>query len=156
MSSDPSLQSAANLFERAQDVSVVNSSLNVVGRDQVSRLPILRHSTTELTCSSQINVDQSVHTHVYHGAIIAAATIGPSDSKKAADHSNLPEGPIKNAPNPSTLFQGRRPELNELKKYFKPRVAGDSLARRSLLVYGMGGMGKTQLCRKFAEETSDQ
>ncbi|PPR01805.1 hypothetical protein CVT26_013164, partial [Gymnopilus dilepis] len=139
MSSDPSSQSAVNLFERAQDVSVVNSSLNVVGRDQ-------------------INIDHSVHTHVYHDATIAADALDRSDSKKAAGHSSLLEGPIKNTPNPSTLFQGRRSELDELKKYFKFRAAGDPLrvARRSLLVYGMGGMGKTQLCRKFAEETSDQ
>ncbi|PPQ96825.1 hypothetical protein CVT26_005994 [Gymnopilus dilepis] len=123
--------------DKAQDVAIVNGSLNVVGRDQ-------------------INIDQSVHTHVYHGATIAADTLEQSDSKNAAGHPNPPEGPIKNAPNPSALFQGRRSELNELKKFFKPCTAGDSCARRSLLVYGMGGMGKTQLCRKFAAETSDQ
>ena len=58
-------------------------------------------------------------------------------------------------PNPSPLFQGRRGELERLKNYFKPRANGE-LSRRSLLLYGMGGIGKTQICLKFTEEAARQ
>jgi len=59
-------------------------------------------------------------------------------------------------PNPSALFQGREAELERLKDYFKPRVNGEPPIRRSLLLYGMGGIGKTQICLKFAEEVAHQ
>ena len=58
-------------------------------------------------------------------------------------------------PNSSALFQGRRDELERLKDYFKPRTNGE-LSRRPLLLYGMGGIGKTQICLKFTEEAARQ
>jgi hypothetical protein len=42
----------------------------------------------------------------------------------------------------------------------KPRASFDAepnepLRRKCFLLYGMGGIGKTQICLKFAEENSD-
>ena len=50
---------------------------------------------------------------------------------------------------------GRREQLDRLKKYFAPRMAREPRRRRYFLLYGMGGIGKTQICLKFLEEMSD-
>ena len=104
----------------------------------------------------QINIDRSIHTHVYnHGATNTSEKM--NSPNEAGPSSSLAKVLTKSAPNPSALFQGRRSELEELKKHYElPRGANIARSRHSLLVYGMGGMGKTQLCRKFTEETSDQ
>ena len=49
----------------------------------------------------------------------------------------------------STLFTGRDEYLQELKDYFSSSI-GEK--RKSFLLYGLGGMGKTQICLKFIEE----
>ena len=61
--------------------------------------------------------------------------------------------PLK--PNSSALFMGRREQLDRLKKHFARRKDGEQLHRRYFLLYGMGGIGKTQICLKFLEEMSD-
>ena len=76
-------------------------------------------------------------------------------------NSNIYEGGTPNEallslkPNSSALFMGRREQLDRLKKHFSPRIGSDSLRRRYFLLYGMGGIGKTQICLKFLEEMSD-
>ena len=58
-------------------------------------------------------------------------------------------------PNPSNRFTGRTEVIAKLKKHFSTH-ANDSAQRRKLfLLYGMGGIGKTQICLKFIEEMSD-
>jgi len=59
-------------------------------------------------------------------------------------------------PRTSPLFLGRKSELDKLKAHFAPRRKGEQHTRRSLLLHGMGGIGKTQICLKFAEETIKQ
>ena len=49
----------------------------------------------------------------------------------------------------SIQFTGRDKYLQELKDYFSSSV-GEK--RNSFLLYGLGGMGKTQICLKFIEE----
>ena len=39
--------------------------------------------------------------------------------------------------------------LQKLKDYFSSNVVG---VRKSFLLHGMGGIGKTQICLKFTEE----
>ena len=62
--------------------------------------------------------------------------------------------PVK--PNSSIWFTGWTNILAKLKEHFT--VEGDSkLQRRKFfLLYGMGGIGKTQICLRFIEEMSDQ
>ncbi len=50
---------------------------------------------------------------------------------------------------------GRREQRDRLKKHFAHRVDGELLNRRYFLLYGMGGIGKTQICLKFLEEMSE-
>ena len=56
----------------------------------------------------------------------------------------------------STLFTGRDTYLEKLREHFTPRTSLNDLARRSFLLYGMGGIGKTQICLKFIENAEDQ
>jgi hypothetical protein len=51
------------------------------------------------------------------------------------------------------LFTGREHYLDILRQYFVPR--DKSRPRRSFLVYGMGGAGKTQISLKFVEDNAD-
>ncbi|KAF8670692.1 hypothetical protein AX14_005809, partial [Amanita brunnescens Koide BX004] len=67
--------------------------------------------------------------------------------------------PDKPAPPPlppqkhsSALFSGRGEYLQKLRDYFDSNVGGQ---RKSFLLYGLGGIGKTQICLKFAEENAD-
>ena len=53
---------------------------------------------------------------------------------------------------PSPRFTGQEKHLRRLHEYFVPL----SPHRKIFLLYGMGGVGKTQICLKFAEETSDR
>ena len=64
------------------------------------------------------------------------------------------EGVIPLMPNPSNCFTGRTEVIAELKRhFFNPN---DSTQKRKFfLLYGMGGIGKTQICLKFVEEMSD-
>ncbi|TFK34372.1 hypothetical protein BDQ12DRAFT_613608, partial [Crucibulum laeve] len=43
-----------------------------------------------------------------------------------------------------------------LKHYFSIRNGNGIAPRRSFLIYGLGGMGKTEIALKFAEDVSSQ
>ena len=62
--------------------------------------------------------------------------------------------PVPQKPNPSPLFTGRKDVLDKLGKIFVDRT--NNRPRRSCLLWGMGGIGKTQICLKFTEEMSDR
>ena len=51
----------------------------------------------------------------------------------------------------SALFTGRDKYLQRLRDYFLSSIEDK---RKSFLLYGLGGIGKTQICLKFIEETS--
>ena len=62
---------------------------------------------------------------------------------------------IPQKPNSSALFTGREDILEKLKHHFAPQDQGNT-QRTSFLLYGMGGIGKTQICLKFVEEMADR
>ena len=62
---------------------------------------------------------------------------------------------IPQKPNSSALFTGREEILETLKHHFAPQDQGNT-HRKSFLLYGMGGIGKTQICLKFVEEMADR
>ena len=62
--------------------------------------------------------------------------------------------PVPQKPDSSPIFTGRKDVLEELGKIFVHRA--DTGSRRSCLLWGMGGIGKTQICLKFTEEMSDR
>jgi hypothetical protein len=54
----------------------------------------------------------------------------------------------------SANFTGRRDYLTKLRDYFNVKP-DKPLPRKSFLLYGMGGIGKTQIGLKFTEDNSD-
>ena len=64
--------------------------------------------------------------------------------------------PVLQKPNSSSLFVGQKDVLNKLGKIFIH--CGDSklMTRCSCLLWGTGGIGKTQICLKFIEEISSR
>ena len=57
-------------------------------------------------------------------------------------------------PNPSSLFVGRKDVLDKLWKIFLHSADSKLMLRHSCLLWGTGGIGKTQICLKFLEEVS--
>ena len=62
--------------------------------------------------------------------------------------------PVTRRPNASSLFVGRKDVLDRLQKIFIQRADSKLISRRSCLLWGTGGIGKTQICLKFIEEIS--
>ena len=62
--------------------------------------------------------------------------------------------PVLQKPNSSPLFVGRKDVLDKLRKIFIHCADSKLISRRSCLLWGTGGIGKTQICLKFIEEMS--
>ena len=60
--------------------------------------------------------------------------------------------PVK--PNSSIRFTGRTNILAKLKEHFTAESNDRHHRRKLFLLYGMGGIGKTQICLRFIEEMS--
>jgi Holliday junction resolvasome RuvABC ATP-dependent DNA helicase subunit len=65
----------------------------------------------------------------------------------------IPDSP---KPNSSSLFIGRKDVLEKLEKIFVHGTDSKVMLRRSCLLWGTGGIGKTQICLKFMEGISDR
>ena len=72
-------------------------------------------------------------------------TIYAGTPEKAA----LSHLPLKHS---SAFFTGRDEYLQTLRDYFS---SGTGEKRKSFLLHGLGGMGKTQICLKFIEQNVD-
>ena len=62
---------------------------------------------------------------------------------------------IPQRPDSSAFFTGREDILEKLKNHFAATDQNNKF-RKSFLLYGMGGVGKTQICLKFVEEAADR
>ena len=60
-----------------------------------------------------------------------------------------PPAPLKHS---STFFTGRDEHLQRLKDHFSTNRESQ---RKSFLLHGLGGIGKTQICLKFIEQNPD-
>ena len=86
----------------------------------------------------------------------------PSSKPTALDlwqvniHGVRPTGVIPLMPNPSSRFTGRTEAIAKLKKHFLTNPDDVGQKRKVFLLYGMGGIGKTQICTKFVQEMSDR
>ena len=63
---------------------------------------------------------------------------------------------VPQTPNSSLIFTGRKDILNKLGKIFAPHAGSRVMPRCSCLLWGLGGIGKTQICLKFTEEQSSR
>ena len=66
------------------------------------------------------------------------------------------DGVIPLMPNPSIRFTGRTEVIAKLKRHFFTSTNDTVQKRKFFLLYGMGGIGKTQICLKFVEEMDDR
>ena len=64
------------------------------------------------------------------------------------------DGVIPLMPNPSNRFTGRTEVIAKLKRHFL-NTNDSAQKRKFFLLYGMGGIGKTQICLRFVEDMSD-
>ncbi|PPR02114.1 hypothetical protein CVT26_008844 [Gymnopilus dilepis] len=130
-------------FTKAKHFIATGNKFTTVGRDQIN----VGHV-------DQLNYIATNHFH-QHMSTARAESVGAVGFNALAQ---VPETQLKinHKPNPSTLFQGRQAELDQLKEFFGPRSADEPMSRRSVLLYGMGGIGKTQICLKFAEEIANE
>jgi len=71
-------------------------------------------------------------------------------------HRTTSDGVIPLMPNPSTRFIGRTEFIAKLERHFLTHINDAVQKRKFFLLYGMGGIGKTQICLKFVEEMSDR
>ena len=72
------------------------------------------------------------------------------------DNRATSDGVIPLMPNPSNRFTGRTNVIAKLKEHFSVNPNDSAQKRKIFLLYGMGGIGKTQICLKFIEDMSDQ
>ncbi|KIJ92912.1 hypothetical protein K443DRAFT_684912 [Laccaria amethystina LaAM-08-1] len=90
--------------------------------------------------------------NVVSGTIFAAGTINCSLANRTT-----PDAAVPLMPNSSMRFTGQTETLSKLKEHFSDtNTDSKHLRRKYFLLYGMGGIGKTQICLKFMEEMSDQ
>ena len=75
-------------------------------------------------------------------------------SDEIPKRNSLPKIEYKPRAPSSANFTGRRDYLAKLMNYFSIKP-DEPLRRKSFLLYGMGGIGKTQICLKFTEENPD-
>ncbi|KAJ7832009.1 P-loop containing nucleoside triphosphate hydrolase protein [Mycena leptocephala] len=84
------------------------------------------------------------------GGIIAHAILYSDLDKEAATHPTQVNQTINNCPPPSRIFHGRQNILDKMHKYFSQ----NQMQQHILLLYGVGGAGKTQIALKFIQTSS--
>ncbi|KIL64558.1 hypothetical protein M378DRAFT_11360 [Amanita muscaria Koide BX008] len=85
--------------------------------------------------------------NVVHGNLTQHITNVSSDTSNEPQLLSLP--PLRC---PSGLFSGRESYLQDLHTHF---IDNPSPKRKTFLLYGMGGIGKTQICLKFIEQNKE-
>ena len=53
---------------------------------------------------------------------------------------------------PTSLFTGRQRLLDEMRNVYFPTTSVSISGQKRYVVHGLGGVGKTELCLKFAEQ----
>ena len=95
-------------------------------------------------------VRDALRYHLSH-ADIAQINYNTSDGNRATSDAAIPVKPA----NSSIRFTGRTDVLAKLKEHFTAESNDKLHHRKFFLLYGMGGIGKTQICLRFIEEMSD-
>ncbi|PFH44942.1 hypothetical protein AMATHDRAFT_184845 [Amanita thiersii Skay4041] len=97
--------------------------------------------------SKDITIGQGVFTEI-HGSQYNTTNIFQPQPQPPSPTLNLATKHL------SSLFTGQEEYLQKLRKHFNN--PSSSIKRRSYLLYGLGGIGKTQICLKFMEEIEDE
>ena len=67
----------------------------------------------------------------------------------------MSDGVTRLMPNLSNRFTGRMEVVAKLRKHFFMNTSDSARKRKFFLLYGMEGIGKTQISLKFVEDMSD-
>ena len=67
-----------------------------------------------------------------------------------------PMGSFPSCQTPAIGSQGAQTSSPKFKEHFSVNPNDSAQKRKYFLLYGMGGIGKTQICLKFIEDMSDQ
>jgi Holliday junction resolvasome RuvABC ATP-dependent DNA helicase subunit len=87
----------------------------------------------------------------------ALMDVNPLQINCSLANRTTPDAAVPLMPNSSMRFTGQTETLSKLKEHFSDtNTDSKHLRRKYFLLYGMGGIGKTQICLKFMEEMSDQ
>jgi hypothetical protein len=71
--------------------------------------------------------------------------------------SSVPLHPIKTLPRLTRMFTGRRDILEQMSQWLNQTETSISIRKQRIVVlYGLGGGGKTQIVLKFVDEFGDQ
>jgi hypothetical protein len=87
-------------------------------------------------CTGVETHNHNIHQHIHHPSLGSPGVVPP-----------IP--PLRHS---STMFTGRDIYLQKLMEYF---CLNSTKKRKSFLLHGMGGIGKTQICLKFSEENGN-
>ena len=88
-------------------------------------------------------------------SLLSHANLAQINYNTCDGNRGTPDATIPVKPDSSIRFTGRTDVLAKLKEHFTA-ACNDKLRRRKFfLLYGMGGIGKTQICLRFIEEMSD-
>ena len=62
-----------------------------------------------------------------------------------------------NPPLPTEIFSGREKDLKQMEESFElPKTSMELKKQRRFILYGVGGIGKTQLALKFIDQNEDR
>ena len=150
----------------------VPGAADAVGSTQLEKIPKLKNMTTEYLSKPDIGrmiqevasgLQEQAFDHGLSLGFIGTAAIAPLYlSHTVAVNANrviaqvdkdllpLRHDQAKPPRCPSPCFTGRKEILQKLDAFFAPRNSG-GMPRREVLLYGMGGVGKSEIAFKIAE-----
>ncbi|KAF8639327.1 hypothetical protein AX17_001575 [Amanita inopinata Kibby_2008] len=131
-------------FSRAHDLNLQGCEFNDIGGNYLENP----------TLNSYRNSSYAREFNGFGGNYLENPTVNVYSISGAANRPTSP--PPVHIKNPSPFFVGRENYLTTLKNHFIPPTAEGLPVRMSFLLHGMGGVGKTQICLKFIQDTWNQ
>jgi hypothetical protein len=130
------------------DVDVGIPPVALIDREFGSRQDAFRRRVqSELTT-------QSFASPAELGQLVERSLRGLADTRGRIGSLELRPGRVWNIPVPVRIFTGRDTELDDLSRRLTATAASDAVPTAAL--YGLGGIGKTQLARAFAHRHRDR
>ncbi|KAF8996932.1 hypothetical protein BDQ17DRAFT_900551 [Cyathus striatus] len=98
----------------------------------------------------------NAHDFSMHHTQMNEITINTQSLQICNNHKNEPSSPIRTTmPCTTQIFTGQKLYLERLHQHFENKNPDVKSERKMFLLYGMGGIGKTQIALKFIDEMTD-
>ncbi|KAK4170202.1 hypothetical protein QBC43DRAFT_196930 [Cladorrhinum sp. PSN259] len=133
----------------------VPDAADKVRLEEYTQMEMLKEMTTEYLSLSKTEelireVSSSVALEIFDHGLTLGNAYKLDRTQLALSNKNA-----RSMEEPSRFFTGREDILNKLDKYFSARNTGGK-PRREFLLYGLGGVGKTQIALKAAEQLKER